>query len=1094
MKIRQKVNLLKQGASKAFAFLLIGVLLGSYLSILIPARTAAAAAYSYTNNQYGGISGPLPDGSSQYVGNNLVSSFQYTKDKGGAGKYISTTGQNFNNSGGVCTPYIQTSSKKYDGDKSATTWWLCGSSINSKHSITIDGGSGGGGGGGGGGGSATAQGTWIDHNHIQVGNTVYTDSKIDTNDSYTANASGCSQQNVINGFLSSNGDGSDNPNNATTTAKITTWAPVGAGNSNCTSVTRDIKFSNPNDYSAYFVWQDAGTIQTSDGTAMTFVQNNGNGPFFDDGSGRSSDSTGKCKSQIVPGGSPTQGTLIIRSSSSNPFSSGFSPQIDYASSHMKFSSGCYVSSPISVHIANPNNANQKPAGSANAGAGGNANSDQLGCDASANALSWIICPVTDLMKSAIGVTDDLITQQLTIPTDSIFCDNNDTCNAYYTAWVSFRNIALGLLVVAGMIIVIAQAVGMEILDAYTVRRALPRLLIASLGIILSWTLMNFALTLSNNLGYGVRDLIIAPFHSLNSSISFSGGAAALIGGFAAFLVGLVAIIGAIGILLSYLATAGLAVLIAITVLIIRQLVIIVLIILSPVAIVMYVMPNTQRMFRLWWESFSKALLMFPLIAAFIAAGRVFSAISLTNSQGLFNQLVAFVAYFGPYFAIPLTFRMAGGIMSGVGNFVNQRAQPAMGRLGQYRKDRAVQKLKNARANQFVNEDFGRFGNNRSVGKMANWVALQATDQDELIPWKLGKKRTFKHGPLKDKTFRGVPGLRGYSGDLQDQLDNRAIRESQKGMQEVEQDGKIHYEGWRGVAGDIGSYKGSITRQNADGSTYTVPVSQALSDAGFSATTPPSSITDFQKMGEILQQSDSDKERQGGSDIMSHAGTLAGIKRHEGMEYADTQIMGMVAMAGAGRIEHEPAALIANSLQDRLGHGVAQRALKTAQSAASRVERPDMRDGHAYIRNKDGKWESVFSPQNYKGATAYGNVLSTKSTAWSGAKAESVEAAAPTIKAIANGEQPDSGKPITEFDVKSMREVIGQGVASYYSDPGQRSEWRKIAAQIDDPEMKKLVDAPVMSKEESDARHFTPTEGEAPPPAPPEAPAPPPAEA
>lgn len=327
-------------------------------------------------------------------------------------------------------------------------------------------------------------------------------------------------------------------------------------------------------------------------------------------------------------------------------------------------------------------------------AGGDINNDGPACEYSANALSWIICPVVDLLELAIETTDDIINDQLTIPQNDIFCTDQDTCNDYYKAWSSFRNISLGLLAIAGLITVISQAIGMEILDAYTIRKILPRILVAAIGITLSWTLMSFAVTLANNLGYGVRDLILSPFHGVleSSHIGFSGSVGGLIGGFAAFVLGGIAAVAAIGILLSYLATAGLAVLIAIAVLVLRQIVIIILMILSPVAFIAYVLPNTQRVFKLWWESFSKALLMFPLIAAFIAAGRVFAAISLDGSQSLFTQLTALVAYFGPYFAIPLTFRMSGGIMSGVGNFVQRAGQPVGGMLQGYRSNKAKERI------------------------------------------------------------------------------------------------------------------------------------------------------------------------------------------------------------------------------------------------------------------------------------------------------------------------------------------------------------------------------------------------------------------
>jgi len=322
-----------------------------------------------------------------------------------------------------------------------------------------------------------------------------------------------------------------------------------------------------------------------------------------------------------------------------------------------------------------------PPGGGNGGVGNTADSNkQLGCDGQfTSPITWILCPIiNDVLVPAINWIDGLITDQLDINTAPIFgnasgnnCKNpSNASSAYYCAWQSFRNLALGLLAIAGLVIIISQALGMEILDAYTIRKTLPKLLTAVIGISLSWPLMHFAIDLSNGLGLGVRHLIYAPFHGLNENLNFSSGASALAitGALPAWI-----LIGGLGGLLALAATAGLAVLVAITILILRQIAIILLMLLSPIAFVAYILPNTNRVWRLWWDSFSKALLMFPLIAGFIAAGRVFSAIAVQSGDTI-HQVIGFVAYFAPYFMIPMTLRMAGGLVGGLGNFVNSRAQ------------------------------------------------------------------------------------------------------------------------------------------------------------------------------------------------------------------------------------------------------------------------------------------------------------------------------------------------------------------------------------------------------------------------------------
>jgi hypothetical protein len=331
---------------------------------------------------------------------------------------------------------------------------------------------------------------------------------------------------------------------------------------------------------------------------------------------------------------------------------------------------------------------------------------QLDCDKQfTNALTWVLCPVVDALAYLVDQLDTLITNQMTIETDQIFCtstsgcectstasgNKGNVCDAYHNAWSKFRDIALGLMVIAGLVIVIAQALGIEILDAYTIRKTLPRLLIAAVAITLSWPLMKFAVELTNDLGVGIRHLIYAPFDDLGTKLDFGGsitdkifgsvltiGAAATAVPLAGF-----TLAGGIGALLAYLGTAALAVFIAVIVLILRQVIIILLMLLAPVAIVAYILPNTAKLYKFWWESFSKALLMFPLIAAFIASGRVFAAVTLNNG-GAFNQVIGFLAYFAPYFLIPLTFKFAGGFLRQLGGFVNDRGKGGFDRLRNFR--------------------------------------------------------------------------------------------------------------------------------------------------------------------------------------------------------------------------------------------------------------------------------------------------------------------------------------------------------------------------------------------------------------------------
>lgn len=350
------------------------------------------------------------------------------------------------------------------------------------------------------------------------------------------------------------------------------------------------------------------------------------------------------------------------------------------------------------------------------------------CDTSGNPLTWIICPIISGLQDLVSGLDTEIDSLLAVGTTStstdqptkVFCPGAETgtCGDYYTAWGDFRDIALGLMVVAGLLIVIAQALGMEVLDAYTIRRALPRLLVAAIAITLSWPLMEFFVVLSNDLGYGISALISQPFSGVVASFSLNGT-----NGLFTSLAGAVAL-GTLGVfgLLSFIGTAAIAVIIAFLVLVVRQLVIIMLVLIAPIAIVAYILPNTQRVYHLWRDIFTKTLLMFPMIAALIAVGRDFAAVALQAAPGsgtvsdFIQQIIALIAYFGPYFAIPLTFQFAGGIMSTVGNAVNSRGEGARNAIRGYRGNMAKKNLEKLRTGHRLNEDINTLGYNRFASR------------------------------------------------------------------------------------------------------------------------------------------------------------------------------------------------------------------------------------------------------------------------------------------------------------------------------------------------------------------------------------------
>ncbi len=237
-------------------------------------------------------------------------------------------------------------------------------------------------------------------------------------------------------------------------------------------------------------------------------------------------------------------------------------------------------------------------------------------------------------------------------------------------------------------------------SAYTIRKVLPRLLIAVIAIQLSWSLVLLAVHVNNEVAHGLQALFYAPFGgtkalSLGAIIQTNGGSAggaAATGVFAAAAAGTGFLVLGPGTLIGVLALAGtaaLGVIIAIFTLVLRRAVLLFLMVIAPLAIVAWVLPGTEKFWKLWWESFSKLLLMYPLILLMIAAGRVFAKVAAASgANALLTYAMVVLGFFGPLFMIPATLKLAGTAFSTLTGAVNSKGKGAFDRLRGVRDNQA----------------------------------------------------------------------------------------------------------------------------------------------------------------------------------------------------------------------------------------------------------------------------------------------------------------------------------------------------------------------------------------------------------------------
>lgn len=283
--------------------------------------------------------------------------------------------------------------------------------------------------------------------------------------------------------------------------------------------------------------------------------------------------------------------------------------------------------------------------------------------------------------------DTMIERELKLNT-SYFDTDNNTGKAFHNAWNAFYNMSLIVLVLIGLIMVFSQAFSVGPFDAYTIRKVMPRIIIAVIGIVLSWSIMQYLVDLSNIAGNSMRAMIYFPFQSLKNPV-FSAGvlSVALLGGSAA--IGTVGLLG----MLAVFGAGAIALMVGVATIIFREALVMVLVVLSPIAIVFSILPNTQRIWKMWSSNFIRALVAFPIITGMIAVGSAMSRVFTAGDQSAFHQIAAFASVYAPFFMLPAAFRLAGGAIGSFNGVVKNKAAPAVAGLNRFRNKQASNRVR-----------------------------------------------------------------------------------------------------------------------------------------------------------------------------------------------------------------------------------------------------------------------------------------------------------------------------------------------------------------------------------------------------------------
>ena len=320
----------------------------------------------------------------------------------------------------------------------------------------------------------------------------------------------------------------------------------------------------------------------------------------------------------------------------------------------------------------------------------------------AGNLGWIVCPLLQWMSDAATQTyEDYVAPSLQIEPTLFNGEGGDNVK---DAWGTFRDIANVIFIILFLVVIFSQLTGIGI-DNYGIKKILPRLVVAAIMINLSYIICILLVDVSNILGNGLKGIFDALGENLNPVVDFTAEGAESSGGSVSGVLASVGVLAAVGvmagaiwanpaILLSLLVSA-LGVVVAIFFLFIllaaRKAAIIVLTVISPLAVVAYMLPNTKSLFDKWWKFFEGLLLVYPIAGLLVGGGDYISRLLLGTSTGFLTGLTAMIVGIVPIFFVPTVLKGAfaamgkvGGMLTGLGSVARGKVTGAARGSGAYK--------------------------------------------------------------------------------------------------------------------------------------------------------------------------------------------------------------------------------------------------------------------------------------------------------------------------------------------------------------------------------------------------------------------------
>lgn len=289
-------------------------------------------------------------------------------------------------------------------------------------------------------------------------------------------------------------------------------------------------------------------------------------------------------------------------------------------------------------------------------------------------IGWIVCSMSRFLAGAMDKAYGWIAEFLTIKPLT-----TDTSSGLFQSWNITRGLANACFIVAFLIIIYSQITNYGISN-YEIKKMIPKLIIAAILVNVSYYICTIGVDLSNILGDSVSQALLQIRSSLpgpESQLSWDGLTTTILSAgtilaipYATSAAG--GVLALVPLLVPMLIGGVLSILVALMVLAARQAVVIVLVVISPLAFVAYLLPNTEKQFKRWRELFMNMLIIFPLFSLLFGGAQLASSIIIQSTNQITVVLIALFVQVAPLMITPFLMKVSHSLLTQVGGFMNDR--------------------------------------------------------------------------------------------------------------------------------------------------------------------------------------------------------------------------------------------------------------------------------------------------------------------------------------------------------------------------------------------------------------------------------------